>query len=545
LHVNDLVHAAAAPRSSRRQFFRRATALGLFAPALTTLLAACSSAATPAATTAPAAPPKPTTAAAAAPAASAAPATSPAPAASAAPATAAASAVPSPAVAAAPAASPAPAAAGAITVPTGAAKNPLNVSATAPLDVVIFKGGFGDDYAINAEKLYQANFPDAKIGHQGIQRLQEQLQPRFVGGNPPDVIDNSGAGNLDNAALIADDQLAELSDLMNAASFDTDGKTFKDTLLPGSQETGLYDGKQFGLNLVYGVYGIWYSDALFKQKGWQYPTTWDQMITLCTQIKASGMAPWTYQGKYPYYMTFVLNQMLYKTGGIDAIKNIDNLVPGAWMAPEVKAAANALYQLAQMDFIMPGTEGLTHTESQTAWLQGKAAFIPCGNWLENEMKGLIPDTFNMVIKSTPSVTSADKVPQTGIQAAGGEGFIVPSKGKNVAGGKEYLRALMSKQSARFFSQNTRALSVVAGAADGLDLGTAFASADTAVKAAGANTFVDQYGNGGWYKKLYDDASNALGEMLNKRMTPDQFLAAAQASADAVSKDDSVKKYTRA
>ena len=166
------------------------------------------------------------------------------------------------------------------------------------------------------------------------------------------------------------------------------------------------------------MYGIWYSDALFKQKGWQYPTTWDQMITLCTQIKASGMAPWTYQGKYPYYMTFVLNQMAYKTGGIDVIKNIDNLVPGAWMAPEVKAAANALYQLAQMDFIMPGTEGLTHTESQTAWLQGKAAFIPCGNWLENEMKGLIPDTFNMVIKATPSVTSGDKVPQTGIQAAG-------------------------------------------------------------------------------------------------------------------------------
>ena len=30
------------------------------------------------------------------------------------------------------------------------------------------------------------------------------------------------------------------------------------------------------------------------------------------------MAPWTYQGKYPYYMTFVLNQMVYKNGGIEA-----------------------------------------------------------------------------------------------------------------------------------------------------------------------------------------------------------------------------------
>ena len=125
-------------------------------------------------------------------------------------------------------------ASGGITLPTGAAKNPLNVQAAAPLDVVIFKGGFGDDYAINAEKLYQADFP-RQSRPPGHPALQEQLQPRFVGGNPPDVIDNSGAGNLDNAALIADDQLAELSDLMSAPSFDTDGKTFKDTLLPGSQ----------------------------------------------------------------------------------------------------------------------------------------------------------------------------------------------------------------------------------------------------------------------------------------------------------------------
>jgi N-acetylglucosamine transport system substrate-binding protein len=241
-------------------------------------------------------------------------------------------------------------------------------------------------------------------------------------------------------------------------------------------------------------------------------------------------------------MMMVLNQMVYKTGGLDAIKAIDNLEPNAWKQPAVQSAANALYQLAAKDYIMPGTEGLTHTESQTAWLQGKAAFIPCGNWLENEMKGLIPDNFNMVIQPTPSVTSSEKVPFQGIQGGGGEGYIVPSQGKNVPGGKEFLRELLSKQGARFFSQNTRALSTVTGAAEGLDLGTAFASVDQAVKAAGSNTFVAQYGD--WYKKLNDDASNAIGDMLNKRSTPEQFMDAAQKSADAIAQDSSIKKYHR-
>jgi len=166
---------------------------------------------------------------------------------------------------------------------------------------VIFKGGYGDDYAVNAEKLYGMVFPKAKVSHQGIQRLGEQLQPRFVGGNPPDIIDNSGSGNLDQASLVADGQLADLADLMDAPSFDTPGKKFKDTLIPNSQDTGQYGGKQFSLEYAYTVYGIWYSSSAFKQKGLEYPKTWDKMLALCEDIKKAGQqSPWIYQGKYPY-----------------------------------------------------------------------------------------------------------------------------------------------------------------------------------------------------------------------------------------------------
>ncbi len=227
-------------------------------------------------------------------------------------------------------------------------------------------------------------------------------QPRFVGGNPPDIIDNSGAGNLDTAALVAEGQLADFADLMSAPSFDTPGKTFKDSLLPNSQGDGVYDGKQFVLNYVLSVYGIWYSDALMKKNGWEYPKTWDSMLALCEKIKAAGIAPWAYQGKYPQYMTMVMDQMVFKQGGIQAIAKIDNLEPNAWRQPEVKNAVDALYQLADKGYLLPGTEGLTHTESQAEWLKNKAVFIPCGSWLENEEKGLVPDNFNMVVKPTPS-----------------------------------------------------------------------------------------------------------------------------------------------
>lgn len=45
---------------------------------------------------------------------------------------------------------------------TKSAKNPLGVNETAALEVVIFNGGFGEQYAIDAEKKYNAAFPKAR-----------------------------------------------------------------------------------------------------------------------------------------------------------------------------------------------------------------------------------------------------------------------------------------------------------------------------------------------------------------------------------------------
>jgi N-acetylglucosamine transport system substrate-binding protein len=322
--------------------------------------------------------------------------------------------------------------------------NPLGVDPAAPLDVVIFKGGYGDDYAIYVnDNMYSRDFPDAQIAYQGIQRLGEQLQPRFVSGEPPDVIDNSGAGNLDVAALVADSQLADLADLMAASAYDTEGATFADTLLSGSQETAVYDGVQAGLNYVVSVQGIWYNTNWMAEKGYTYPKTWTEMMELSAEIKAQGIAPWLTTGVHPQYMLgFVFDQMLWKHDP-QALINIDNLEDDAWKSDSVRVVLEALAQLPANDYIGSGWEGLDHTQSQAEWLQGKAVFLPCGSWLENEMAGLIPEGFDMVIAPTPSL-DGDQIPFEGIFAGAGETFIVPSQGKNVQGGKEWLRMLFSK-----------------------------------------------------------------------------------------------------
>lgn len=415
--------------------------------------------------------------------------------------------------------------------------NPLKMAEPVQAEGIFFSGGFGHAYIQNAADLFAKVHPGSSMSVEGIQGVGEKLRPRFVGGNPPDCIDNSGAGALDMGALMSEGQLLDLAPLMNAASLDTPGKTVAETLFPGSQDGGVMDGIQVALNIAYTVGGIWYSKPLFEEKGWTYPTTWDEMLALCETIKSAGIAPWTYQGKYPGYMIFgVLQAQIYKRGGIQPMIDIDNLVDGAWSVPAVYDSVKEIYTLAENGYIMAGTEGLNHTESQAEWLKGKAAFIPCGTWLENEMKTSTPEGFNMVIGEVPG-------PGHGVLAVGGEPFIVPSKAKNTVAGMEFLRCLISKESAKYFAVNISAMMPVTGGTEGVTVSTGMQSAIKVVEEASGKVF-PFFSYGGWYGDLNKEADAKMGELLTKTITPDQFVADVQKMADKVKADPEVTKFTR-
>jgi N-acetylglucosamine transport system substrate-binding protein len=419
------------------------------------------------------------------------------------------------------------------------AVNPFNLEPTT-VEGVFFAGGYGDDYIKYAAKLQEKLHPGTTVTVQSIQKIMEQLQPRFVAGSPPDVIDNSGANMIKMADLVRDEQLADLAELMEAPALDTPGKKVKDTLFPGSQNSAIFDGVQYGLNMSYTISGIWYSKPAFEKAGYTYPKTWAEMLTLCEEIKKTGVAPWTYQGKYPYYIWgIVMNSMIYYSGGTEALVKLDNLEPNAWNNPDVVRAVEDLYQLWDKGYILEGTSGLTHTESQTEWLNGKATFIPCGNWLENEMKTLTPADFNMVVANTPGYADG-KGKLNDVNAGGGETFIVPSKAKNVKQGMEYLRCLISKDSAKYFAENVRAIMPVFGGTEGANLSEAVKSAVSL--AEGGDPFVMNLPN--WYSSVSTELEVKTGELMTGTIKPAEFIAAMQKASDAVASDPDITKFKR-
>ncbi|SIQ34279.1 N-acetylglucosamine/diacetylchitobiose ABC transporter substrate-binding protein [Micromonospora avicenniae] len=426
---------------------------------------------------------------------------------------------------------------------TKSEQNPLGVKEDAPLEVVIFNGGFGEEYAKAHEAMYKEKYPKAEINHSSTQEINKTLQPRFVDGTPPDVVNNSGAGQIDFNGLVSQNAIADLGELLNAPSLDIPGKTVKETLLPGAVEVGSYDGKFLVLNYTYTAYGIWHSAKLFGDRGWQYAKTWDEHIALCRQIKAAGIAPWTYAGKHPRYMSWPLIATAVKLGGPSVAMAIDNLEPNAWKSDAMKTAADAWHQIVKDKFILDGSPGLDHVQSQTAWCQGKAAFISCGSWLESEQKKVTPEGFNMIIQPTPSLGSGDKLPYEAIRGTAGEPFMVPAKAKNLAGGLEYFRTMLSLKGAQDFTRKVSSLTIVAGSTDGVELPFGLSTVVKALDASGSNGFNWVYNN--YYRKLERELVDAAcGEFFSGRIGPAEFLDQCQRGADSIAQDSSIKKYKR-
>jgi N-acetylglucosamine transport system substrate-binding protein len=414
--------------------------------------------------------------------------------------------------------------------------NPFGVQSGSTVDAVIFKGGYGIDYAEFAGKQVEAKQQGVTVKVTPTTKVAQTLQPRFVAGNPPDVIDNSGAGLIGINTIR--DQLAELTDVIEAKNYE--GTVIKDTLYPGVTNPGTFDGKFIVLNYALTVYAIWYSAALFAQNGWSVPKTYDEMLALGKEAKGKGkyLLGWGKEAA-TYYQTMAISSAI-KEGGDEVRLALENLKPGCWSLPPVQDVFNGLKKIIDAGYMKPGGSGTVFTAAQAQWSDADDFILyPSGGWIENEMKDQTRSGFKMTGAPEPTVTSSSKLPWEALHSTAGEGYIVPSQGKNVPGGKEFLRAMLSKDAAVNFAKTKLSSTIVKGTvpADGFG-STALQSQIKMLESAGSNifswNFVDLYG-------MNTDQLVVWNSFLSGDSDVAKLTKGLQDITDKVAKDDSIKK----
>lgn len=157
------------------------------------------------------------------------------------------------------------------------------------LEIQYFVGGYGDGWWKEVIGEFKKKYPDVNIKESAGSQINEQMKPRWIQGNPPDVVYIDGAGS-NETQMVLDDQLMDITDWIKDAS-NVDGEPLTSNLIAPPQD---YSGKNYTIPLVFGSWGTFYDETLFTEKGWDVPKDWDSF--LATSEKSKRMA---------YILTFI------------------------------------------------------------------------------------------------------------------------------------------------------------------------------------------------------------------------------------------------
>lgn len=130
-------------------------------------------------------------------------------------------------------------------------------------------------------------FEDAtgiKVDYTGTRDLNAVLTTRVQGGNPPDVAGLPGPGQMAQYARAGN--LVDLSSILDMNTYNSQyAKTWSDL--------GTVDGKLVGIFIKASVKGlIWYDPKVWDANNYQIPATWEDMMTLSSDIAGTGATPW-------------------------------------------------------------------------------------------------------------------------------------------------------------------------------------------------------------------------------------------------------------
>lgn len=391
------------------------------------------------------------------------------------------------------------------------------------IEVPLFEGGAGLEFYFRAAREYERARPDVLVDLYGDPRIVDKVRVRILEGSFPEV---SNAG-LNWWALIRNGEVLALDEYLDGPNWEGD-RSWRDSFLPGSIDRYEHEGKAYGIPFLYTVYAVWYNKNMFEQYGWEKPRTWDEFLALCRQIKAEGISPLAFQGRYPSYITGVIDNAYYHLAGKARYDEQKDLLPGSFDNPDFVRALGLVQGLAR-DYFQPGSLGMSHTEAQLEFFLGHTAMVFCGSWLKSEMLGKIPAGFRLGTFNLPVIEAGADDAQADAIYTGSGYFFVLKNSENPELGVDFMRFMTSREMAGTFAEMRDILVAVDGAMEGRlseDL-------DELVELAERATTTYGTAPGEGFPEMDQFLNDVRFKVISGQLSPQEGAAALESSALAV------------
>lgn len=336
------------------------------------------------------------------------------------------------------------------------------------LKVAAFEGGYGADMWSEVAAAFEASHPGVTVELTVDKKLEDVISPSMKAGDYPDVVHlATGREAALTETLTKENALLPLTDVLEMTVPGEDVKV-KDKIIPGFLDTlatnPYGDGVTYYAPMFYSPCGLFYNAGLLKEKGWDVPTTWEEMWALGDTAAADGIALFTYPTT-GYFDAFTY-ATLASAGGSDFFNSCMTYEDGIWESDDASKVFNLVGELAKY------TEGTTvananndnFTKNQQLILDNKAIFCPNGTWLPGEMADAPrADGFEWGFMAIPAVNAGG----AGCSFCWFEQMWIPAAAENQDMAKEFVAYMYSDEAAQIFAKST-AIQPIAGVSDYLE-----------------------------------------------------------------------------
>ncbi len=320
------------------------------------------------------------------------------------------------------------------------------------LKVAAFEGGYGVEMWQEVTQKFMDNNPGVTIELTTEKNLEEVISPLMKAGEFPDFVYLATGRELAlPETLLKDDAILDITDVL---SMEIPGESVKvgDKIVPGFTDTLVTnpynDGKTYLAPMFYSPCGLWYDANLLEEKGWDVPTTWDEMWALGDKAKAEGISLFTYPVA-GYFDAFIFG-MLAQVGGSEFYNKAMSYEEGIWKTDEATQVFEIVAKLA--DYMEPSTVGNANGDNfkknQQLVLDNQAIFMPNGNWIIGEMEDAPrAEGFEWGFMPLPAVKDGgDRAAFTFFEQSW-----IPAQAENPELAKKFMAYLYSDEAAEIFA----------------------------------------------------------------------------------------------
>ncbi len=389
-----------------------------------------------------------------------------------------------------------------------------------PIDLAFFKGGFGEKWGEVLTTLMEKEHPGIKLNFTWDPDIATKIQPRLIAGDVPDLMFYGFADpkqGVEDKLALPGDFLLDVEGYGSLA-----GKRLGDHFVPGALQSANsnFPEHTWAFPQTSFTFGIFYNGKLFDEKGWPDPSTltWEEFVDLQAKI-AKEMPVWAYAGgNAPGYFGYVTQPLIYKKIGAEAWCALNNVEKGAWNNEGIVWALKQHQEIVKNGWLLAGTEAMTHTESQQAFVEGKVAMIPNGSWLSSEQKSTTPDGFEMRYAEVPAPADGLGFKNAIAASLGGTDLMI-GNGKNPLWAMEVLRMFYSPEMAEFWSTEIGSpLPLLTG--DSVPSTSYSKSVTAAITAAEDHFIQDRFGG---YKEIGKAWGDNYQDMLHSKISAEKFV----------------------